>query len=89
MRGEKINGKREGGWTSYFPNGNVRSQATFVNGLQQGPTVVYHENGNTFYAGWYKDGKPVKDWTFYDENGNPVKIVRYSEDGILLEEREL
>ncbi len=89
MRGQKINGKREGGWESFFPDGSLRSRGTFVNGLQEGASTVYYENGSTKYTGWYRNGMPVGDWKFYEEDGTPIKIVHYSEDGIKLEETDL
>ena len=89
MRGERVNGRREGGWESYFPNGTLRSSGTFVNGVREGPTTVYHENGKIFYTGWYKNGKPAGEWTFHDPDGTARKIARYSDEGILLEEREV
>jgi antitoxin component YwqK of YwqJK toxin-antitoxin module len=88
MRGEKIDGKREGGWESFFPDGTLRSRGTFVNDVQQGPTTVYHPNGAVFYTGWFKDGKPVSDWLFFNEKGEQVKIVKYSAEGIMLEQKE-
>ena len=89
MRGERVNGQREGGWESYFPNGTLRSKGTFVNGVREGPTTVYHENGNIFYTGWYRNGTPSGEWTFHDPDGTARKIARYSDEGILLEEREV
>jgi hypothetical protein len=89
MRGNKMGGQRHGDWESYYPDGSIRSRATFINGLQQGPTTVYHETGAVFYTGTYKDGQAVGEWTFFDEEGTPVKLVRYSMTGELLEQKEL
>jgi hypothetical protein len=89
MRGEKIGGLRQGGWESYFPDGTLRSKATFIDGKQEGPSIVFHENGAIFYTGWYRKGIPVQDWTFYDPDGTPVKLVRYGSSGQVLEERPL
>ena len=89
MRGEKLSGKREGGWESYFPNGTLRSRGTFMNGVREGPTTVYHENGAVFYTGWYRKGTPVGEWLFYELDGTIKKRVRYNDEGFLLEEVEL
>jgi uncharacterized protein len=89
MRGLKINGKREGIWESYFPDGSLRSRSTFIEGLQQGPTIVNQENGNVFYTGTYIDGKPAGDWIFHDEDGRPEKLVRYDDQGQIIEQQEL
>ena len=88
MRGERVNGAREGGWESFFPNGTLRSKGTFVNGVREGPTTVYHENGSVFYTGWYRNGNTVGEWIFYEADGTVKKTVRYSDEGILLEERD-
>jgi len=84
MRGELRGGKRHGPWTSYFPNGIIRSRATYVDGVEQGPTEVYHENGMTYYTGQYHNGTTVGEWIFYDPQGVELERVAYDSTGTLL-----
>ncbi len=89
MRGEKVSGQRHGLWVSYFPDGTLRSKATYVHGLRQGSSTVFHENGAPFYTGLYKNDKFSGDWLFYDPDGTPVKRVRYDDEGNVVEERDM
>ena len=73
MRGELKGGKRNGPWTSFFPNGRVRSTANYDRGVQVGATEVFHENGMVYYQGQYHQDKQVGQWRFHDENGSSAR----------------
>ena len=87
MKGELQGGKRQGPWASFFPNGMVRSRATYEQGLQVGATEVFHENGSIYYSGQYHLDKPVGEWRFRDPEGNLVKTVLYDSTGTILEQQ--
>lgn len=89
MRGEMRDGKRHGPWNSYFPNGAVRSSATYERGVQVGATEVYHETGAIYYRGQYHADKQVGEWTFHDPEGTLVKTVLYDSLGNILEQKDL
>jgi hypothetical protein len=82
MEGEVIEGVRTGLWTSYFPDGSVRSRVTYRNGKEQGPTEVFHANGMPYYTGQYNEGLTVGDWVFYDPLGKEVKRMTYDSTGV-------
>ena len=82
MEGDMTNGARSGLWTSYFPDGSVRSRVTYLNGKEEGPTEVYHANGMPYYTGTYHQGLTVGDWVFYDLMGKEVKRVTYDSTGV-------
>ncbi len=84
MVGEMKAGQRVGAWTSYFPEGNVRSTSTYVDGSEEGPTQVFHPNGKTYYTGSYRHGKPVGDWVFFDPTGKELKRVVYDSLGTVV-----
>lgn len=86
MEGDLKQAKRNGPWSSFFPNGGIRSKATYVDGVEEGPTEVFHENGMTYYTGQYRAGKPVGEWLFYDAKGAQVRTVRYDSTGVILEQ---
>lgn len=82
MEGELIEGVRTGLWTSYFPDGSVRSRVTYRNGKEEGPTEVFHTNGMPYYTGHYHQGLTVGDWVFYDPLGKEVRRVTYDSTGV-------
>jgi hypothetical protein len=84
MEGRLRNGKRTGPWTSYFPNGMVRSRSTYIQGLEEGHTVVYHENGKPLYTGSYLHGMPYGEWIYYDPNGTELKRVVHDSTGAVV-----
>ena len=43
--GEYKNGKKHGPWKLYYPNGQLKSEATFHEGLYTGYYCSYHDNG--------------------------------------------
>lgn len=79
FEGNVHNGKREGLWYAYHPNGNVQTMAYYVNGLEEGRYTVYHPNGAVYYTGEYHQGKCVGKWLFYDENEQLVSEKNYDE----------
>jgi antitoxin component YwqK of YwqJK toxin-antitoxin module len=69
IAGEILNGIRVGIWTSYYPNGRLRSEIEYSTGSQNGIYQVFWQNGEKRINGFYKYGKPANDWVFYDSTG--------------------
>ena len=44
-QGKMVNGKREGLWLTYSPDGNLWFKKTYVNGIIDGISCMYHKNG--------------------------------------------
>ena len=86
MEGDLKEAKRNGPWSSFFPNEGIRSKALYVDGLEEGPTEVFHENGMVYYTGQYRAGKPVGEWLFYDAKGAHVRTVQYDSTGVMLDQ---
>lgn len=63
------NGKREGTWKYWYPNGNLWSTGQFLNGKRKGPSEVYYETGELRYKGAFDNDKEVGQWTFYKPDG--------------------
>lgn len=84
MEGHMTDGKRQGAWTSYHPNGVVWSRSTYVDGLENGPTEVFYDNGQPYYKGAYAQGKPAGEWVFYDKLGQEVKRVVHDSTGAVV-----
>lgn len=67
--GALVEGRKEGRWLFYHPNGTIQTDASFAKGRENGPYTVYRENGVPYYAGTYDGGRRVGKWEFYDEEG--------------------
>ena len=49
--GDFRDGKKHGPWKLYYPNGQLKSEATFHEGLYTGYYCSYHENGAKKFEG--------------------------------------
>lgn len=87
MKGELLDGVRQGPWTAYFPDGTVRSRSSYLDGKLHGSTEVFHENGSPYYVGQYNMGKAVGEWRFFDPQGNQIRTAVHDSLGNLLEQR--
>ena len=79
MEGALKDGKREGQWKAYFPDGRPQSIGYFKNDLREGKALVYWDNGNLRSDGFYKAGKHCGKWKWYDEQGNLLREEDYGE----------
>ncbi len=75
--GKTVDGKREGPWLFYHPNGLLQTEATFVNGRENGKYTVFRDSGIPYYCGLYDNGKRTGEWEFYDEEGNIVQRQKF------------
>lgn len=88
-KGIFVDGKKHGVWCTYFRNGNLQDQFTYVNDKPIGEAKVYYENGNIqeegywnlkFWVGeyrrYYESGKVNYVWQF-DQNGNRTGSQEY------------
>ena len=69
IQGTFKNGKRDGPWVSYHPNGQLMRAGNYKDGKFDGPWVGYHVNGGLFFKGTLKDGKKDGPWVYYWSNG--------------------
>lgn len=81
IEGKKVNGKRHGQWTSYYPDGKKWSETTFDNGVKSGPTRSFYENGMMRYSGQYKNDEKAGTWNFYNDAGVLEKTADLSAPG--------
>ncbi|MCC6839543.1 MAG: hypothetical protein IT230_05230 [Flavobacteriales bacterium] len=84
MEGNMRAGKRHGLWTSYFPNGRVRSRSEYVAGRLEGVATVFRETGGMYYTGQYSNDRQVGEWRFFDDLGNLARTVRYDTTGAII-----
>jgi hypothetical protein len=74
------NGKHEGEWVTYHPNGQLSGRGSWKNGEREGLFVGYHSNGR--YAGKanFKNGKWEGEWVSYYDDGKLKKKGNYNND---------
>jgi uncharacterized protein len=79
MKGEIRNGKEEGTFTWYYPNGNKKWIETFEKGISTDTIYCYYENGNLkrkAHPPYRSNRKSIE----YYETGE-LKIVSFINDG--------
>jgi antitoxin component YwqK of YwqJK toxin-antitoxin module len=75
IKGYKMKGKREGLWRSWYENGQLNSELSFVHDDREGPYGVWYENGKKMVEGEYKKDVAVGKWKYWDNRGNLAKEV--------------
>jgi antitoxin component YwqK of YwqJK toxin-antitoxin module len=75
--GKTVDGKREGPWLFYHPNGLLQTEAAFTAGRENGKYTVYRDNGIPYYCGLYENGKRTGEWEFYDDEGNIAQRQKF------------
>ena len=80
MEGTFKEGKRDGKWFYWYPDGKLWTEGNYEMEIEQGYKVVYHENGQKYYEGNFKDGSRVGVWKFYDTTGALIKQIEYGKD---------
>jgi len=76
LGGALSNGKREGQWYAFFPDGSIQTDAFYINGIEHGDYIVYRDNGHPIYKGHYEHGNCDGTWYWFDENGKQIKKIK-------------
>ena len=75
--GEKFTGN----CSSYFLNGNLSSQQSYLNGLDNDNWTFFYSNKNLKTEAYFNNGKRIGQWKYYAKNGNIWKVNTYNEAG--------
>jgi len=67
---ENDEGKAEGEWEKYYPNGNFRCKGNYKDGKKEGYWERKYPNGNWEYQINFKNGYPNGQAKWFYENGN-------------------
>ena len=67
---------------SYYPEGNIKSEASIKNGLLEGVSTMYYKNGNKMSEAIYKSGLLHGLSISYYENGE-IKATAHYYNGLL------
>ena len=88
--GEYKNGKKHGPWKLYYPNGRLKSEATFHEGLYTGYYCSYHDSGAKKFEGRYApirgnshDGRKEGEWLIHNSDGVPEQQIVYNRGRIV------
>lgn len=71
-------GKKQGNWVDYYPEGKIKAKGKYINDLRDGPWLFYFRNGKIEQKGNYKNGLPHGEWIWYYQNGNILREEEYS-----------
>lgn len=73
-----VHGNRVGGYTFYYPNGQVEQQVPQnANGRQEGESVSYYEDGRVQSRSHWRDGLPEGRQSDYHKTGQLREAVEY------------
>ena len=91
-KGSYLDNKKEGSWITYYPNGLIKHEITFVKGLANGPAKFYYNTGQLWEEGtwiidhwsgsyrfYYPSGKVAYDWN-YNKIGKRQGEQKYYHD---------
>jgi antitoxin component YwqK of YwqJK toxin-antitoxin module/V8-like Glu-specific endopeptidase len=73
-------GKLDGTWVSYFPDGKLERETTYVDGVAEGRSVEYHPSGPKKEEGTFLHGVRVGTWTEFYEGGRVWRKTVYSDN---------
>ena len=82
-KGKYVDGKKEGFWTEWYPNGQKKNEGPFINSLIHGHFNHWTADGRKEGEGSYRFGKYDGKWKFWNANGELLEFAY--KDGVLLE----
>lgn len=65
-------GKKTGVWKTYFYNGTLSNEASYLNGQKEGTGIEFDRDGKKYYEYEYKGGNYTM-VRFFDKQGNIIK----------------
>ncbi len=79
--GEYKDGKKIAIWKSFYCNGNVKNELTFLNGRPSGYAKFYYESGTVEEEGMWENNRWVGQYKRYHENGQLSQEFKYNAMG--------
>lgn len=74
-----VNGKAEGKFVEYFPDGIIKTEGQYVDGYFDGVILKNHPNGKTMIEERWKNKNKHGWWITYDESGTELGRIYYRE----------
>lgn len=79
----------DGLWIQYYYTGHRQLEAHYTKGKLNGRYRYWNDGGSLSIDGMYADGFMVGDWKVYEDNGKGVFLMKYDNQGHLLNEDEV
>jgi len=79
--GDYLHDQKKGVWKRYWPDGQVRSEITFVQGKPLGPYKLFYANGRLEEEGNWQEGKHIQNMRRYYANGKLKEELVYDVEG--------
>jgi antitoxin component YwqK of YwqJK toxin-antitoxin module len=79
--GKYTDNRKEGIWTEYYCNGNMKCKLTFVNGRADGFAQMFHENGKISEEGNWKNSRWTGNYKLYYDNGQVQHEFAFTASG--------
>jgi antitoxin component YwqK of YwqJK toxin-antitoxin module len=73
--------QKTGVWIEYYPNGNKKSELTFVNNRPNGHAIMYNENGTKAEEGTWVGTRWTGEYHLYYEDGTERQAFNYNQLG--------
>ncbi len=70
-----------GPYESYYSNGNIWQQGTYVAGEETGEHKIFRNNGNLFAFGFVSNGLAMYEWIIFDEDKEIECKVYFNNEG--------
>ncbi|RLD38045.1 MAG: hypothetical protein DRI89_14685 [Bacteroidetes bacterium] len=77
---EYFNGKKEGPYLKFFPDGSTMTDGTYKNDQLDGEFTLFYPDGKIQLKGQYKDGQQTGNWNYFDEEGNAIQEEDFKND---------
>lgn len=84
QEGNFVNGKEQGKWLLYFPDGNVFNSQEFVDGKLNGKFITFDRYGKSIVSGNYVDGEKDGEWLYEKD-----KIREIWQMGVLISKEKI
>ncbi|MDY6800418.1 MAG: hypothetical protein SVU94_04255 [Bacteroidota bacterium] len=73
----ELDGKKQGQWIDYYPEGNIKAEGYYKNDKKTGKWIFYFPNERVKQTGTYSNGKLSGSWKWYFKNGQLRKEEFY------------
>ncbi|MEZ6096391.1 MAG: hypothetical protein R3C03_19540 [Pirellulaceae bacterium] len=83
MRGQFVNGERDGDFIVWHPNGQKKLVGLFKAGERVGIWTWWHANGLKASEGRFENDNPIGAWVSWDENGKVSEKKEFSNESKL------
>lgn len=80
--GPMVNGQRNGSWTRYHVNGQVRSEIHYADNVPYGDYRLYTDDGQLFEEGRWEHGVNVGHLRRYWPNGTIQQLLTFDKMGV-------